>query len=98
MIQRKWLILLTLLLAMAWCGSVVAGPKYPSYGDPDIVEGTRPHDGSSPRLLSGISDEPLVIEIPFLGRVVFGRQVQRDDQLRKKAERLPAACRKDRIR
>jgi hypothetical protein len=90
MLKLKWPILLTLLIALMWCGGVVAGPKYPSYGDPDIVEGSRHRDKPSPRLLSGTPEGPLVIEIPFLGKIVLERQGQRE-QLRKKAGRLPAA-------
>jgi hypothetical protein len=79
------------------CGSVVAGPKRPVWGDPDIVEGMRANGGPSQMQLWASPDTQLVVDIPLLGRVWFNWQEQRD-QLRKMAERLPAALKKDRSR
>jgi hypothetical protein len=90
-------ILLSLLLALVLCGGVVAGPKYPNYGDPDIVEGMRAKDGPSQTQLCYAPEMQLVVDIPLLGRVWINWQEQRD-QLRKMAERLPAAFKKDRSR
>lgn len=97
MMKVRLCILLFLLLALVVCGGVVAGPKYPSFGDPDIVEGMRPRDGGSQIQLCYSPETQLVVDIPLLGRVFINWQEQRD-QLRKMAERLPAAFTKDRSR
>ena len=97
MTKIRLCILLSLLLVLMVCGGAVAGPKYPNYGDPDIVEGIRVKDGSSQTVLSSTSEMPLVVDVPFFGRVFIDWQVQRD-QLRKMAERLPAALKMDRSR
>ncbi len=97
MMKMRLCILLFLLLALAVCGGVVAGPKYPNFGDPDIVEGMRPRDGNSQMQLCCSPETQLVVDIPLLGRVFINWQEQRD-QLRKMAERLPAAFSKDRSR
>jgi hypothetical protein len=90
MLKLRLCILIALLLALVCCGGVVAGPKHPNYGDPDIYEGVRTNNGPLLDQL-GVPDEPdLVIEIPWLGRIVIKRQEQ-DYHLRKTAERLPAA-------
>jgi hypothetical protein len=41
MMKPLWVIALAVVLALVWCGGVVAGPKRPQWGDPDIVEGMR---------------------------------------------------------
>ena len=97
MTKIRLCILLSLLLALMLCGGVVAGPKYPNYGDPDIVEGIRTRDGSSQAQLISSPGTQLVVDIPLLGRVCINWREQRD-QLRKMAERLPAAFKKDRSR
>jgi hypothetical protein len=95
--KTRLCILLSLLLALVLCGGVVAGPKYPNYGDPDIVEGIRAKDGASQVELTASPETQLVVDIPLLGRVCINWREQRD-QLRKMAERLPAAFKKDRSR
>lgn len=97
MMKIRLCIMLFLLLALVLCSGVAAGPKYPSFGDPDIVEGMRPRDGDSLMQLCCSSGTQLVVDIPLLGRVFINWEEQRD-QLRKMAERLPAALKKDRSR
>ena len=97
MMKIQFCILLLLLLALVLCNGVVAGPKYPNFGDPDIVEGMRPRDGGSQVELCCSPGVQIVVDIPLLGRVFINWQEQRD-QLRKMAERLPAAFKKDRSR
>jgi hypothetical protein len=97
MTKIRLCILLSLLLALVLCGGVVAGPKYPNYGDPDIVEGMRSRDGPSQMQFCCSPGTRLVVDIPLLGRVWVNWQEQRD-QLRKMAERLPAAFKKERSR
>ncbi len=95
MMKTRLCILLCLLLSLILCGSVAAGPKHPSYGDPDIVEGMRGRDGGCSQVqLCCSSETQLVVDIPLLGRVFINWEEQRL-QLRKMAERLPAAFRKD---
>jgi hypothetical protein len=94
MLKLKLCTVVVLLLALVCCGLVMAGPSYPNYGDPDIYEGVRKNDGGYHRQL-GSGDEPdLVIDVPFLGRLVINWQEQ-GNHLRKMAERLPAALNKD---
>jgi len=97
MTKTRLCILVSLLLTLVLCGGVVAGPKYPNFGDPDIVEGIRAKDGPSEVQLTASPGTQLVVDIPLLGRVWVNWQEQRD-QLRKMAERLPAAFKKDRSR
>jgi hypothetical protein len=94
MLKMKLCIVVTLLLVMVCCGCVVAGPKNPTYGDPDIYEGTRGKGNVSQWELHDQMGSDLVIEIPWLGRIVVKRQGQ-GYHLRKMAERLPAALNKD---
>ena len=97
MLKTRLCILMALLLALVWCGGVEAGPKFPNYGDPDIVEGVRVKDGASQWQLNSPPQMQTVIDIPLLGRIVISWQEQRY-HLRKMAERLPAALKKDRSR
>ena len=93
MLKLKFCILVTLLLVAVWSGCVVAGPKNPNYGDPDIYEGSRSKNNVS----QWESSDPMtgfVIDIPWLGRIEVRRQGQ-GYHLRKMAERLPAALDKD---
>jgi hypothetical protein len=97
MTKNRLCILVSLLLAIALCGGVVAGPKHPTYGDPDIVEGIRSKDEPSQTEFCSSPETLMVVDIPLLGRVFINWQEQRD-QLRKMAERPPAALKKDRSR
>jgi hypothetical protein len=90
MLKLKLCIVFTLLLVTVWCGCVVAGPRNPNYGDPDIYEGSRRKDN----VTKWESDAPMVtgfvFDLPWLGKIVVTRQGQ-GYHLRKMAERLPAA-------
>ena len=97
MLKIRLCILVALLFAFVWCGGVEAGPKFPNYGDPDIVEGVRAKDGASQWQLNSPPQTQMVIDIPLLGRVAIDWHKQRND-LRKMAERLPAALKRDRSR
>lgn len=88
--RPRWLIALVLILALALCGSVVAGPKCPQYGDPDIYEGMRPKDESPrARLLEAASLQVVIIDLPYLGRI-FVVQQERDNRQLKMPTRFSA--------
>ena len=92
MLKPKWIIVLTLFLALGLTSVVLAGPSTPHWGDPDIVEGIK-GKGKVPREQVFSSPQaPLVIDIPVVGRVVLERQEQRETP-GKVAKRLPAASR-----
>jgi hypothetical protein len=97
MLNIRLCILIALLLALVWCGGVAAGPKYPNYGDPDIVEGVRVKGGASQWQLSSPPQTQMIFDIPLLGRVLISWQKQ-GYHLRKMEQRLPAALKKDRSR
>jgi hypothetical protein len=46
--KRRWFIALAIVLALASCGSVAAGPKRPVWGDPDIIEGMKARGTPTP--------------------------------------------------
>jgi hypothetical protein len=96
--RARWLIALVLILALALCGSVVAGPKCPQYGDPDIYEGMRPK-GETPRarLLEAESLRVVIIDLPYLGRI-FVVQQERDNRQFKVSTRFSAVLGKEFIR
>jgi len=78
MLKTRWFIPFALLLVLLLSVSVMAGPRH-NGGDPDIVEGIKAKDGvSQVQLLS--APQPLIIDIPFLGRIVIIRQAQREVQ------------------
>jgi hypothetical protein len=78
MLKAKWSIPFALLLVLLLSVGVMAGPRHFT-GDPDIVEGIKANDGvGQVQLLS--APQPLIIDIPFLGRIVIIRQAQREVQ------------------
>lgn len=97
MMKPRLFVVLALLLALGLASSVLAGPRNPRWGDPDIVEGIKTK-GKTPR--EQVSNSPqmtLVLDIPIVGRIVFLRQEQRE-MPETVAKRLPAASRTKRIR
>jgi hypothetical protein len=91
MIKPKWFIPFTLLLALVLSTSLMAGPRRDS-GDPDIVEGIKARDGVRQVQLLSAPQSPIILNIPFLGRIVIVRQAQRDAQ-DNLSKRLSAASR-----
>jgi len=79
MLKAKWFIPFTLLLAFVLSTGVMAGPRH-SKGDPDIVEGIKARDGISQVQMLSAPQVPVIIDIPFLGRIVLIRQAQRETQ------------------
>jgi hypothetical protein len=79
MLKAKRFIPFTLLLAFLLSTSVMAGPRH-SKGDPDIVEGIRTRDGVRQVQMLSAPQAPVIIDIPFLGRIVLVRQAQRETQ------------------
>jgi len=89
MIKPKGFIPFALLLVFLLSVSVVAGPRR-NMGDPDIVEGIKARDGvRQVQLLS--APQPVIIDLPFLGRIVIIRQAQRETQ-DNMSKRLSAAA------
>ncbi len=79
MLKTNWFIPFALLLALVLSTSVMAGPRH-SNGDPDIVEGIKARDGINQVQLLSAPQAPVIIDIPFLGRIVIIRQAQRETQ------------------
>jgi hypothetical protein len=97
MMKPKVFIVLALLLALMLSGELLAGPRRPQWGDPDIVEGIKTKGGVRQQQVRFSSPAPIVIDIPFLGRIVLARQDRRETQ-GKLIQRLPAASKGARIR
>jgi hypothetical protein len=93
MLKTNLCILMTVLLALLWCGGVAAGPKNPDHGDPDIVEGVSFGDRAPQHYLGSGLGTGFVVDVPLLGRAFFSVQEQ-TYHLRKMSERLPAAIRR----
>jgi hypothetical protein len=94
----RWLIALAVVLALAFCGSALAGPKSPYWGDPDIFEGTRPK-GWIPREQIAEDAGPIliVLDVPIYHRYI---QVRREQEPRLDPvpmRRIPVVPRKTRI-
>ena len=97
MLKAKWFIPFALLLAFVLSTSVMAGPRQ-SKGDPDIVEGIKIRDGIRQVQLLSAPQAPIIINIPFLGRIVIIRQAQRDvkDNMSKRLSAASPMTRKHR--
>ena len=90
MMKPKWLIALALVLVLALSGGLTAGPKNPNYGDPDIYEGMRPRDETPQfRLLESVSSQVLILNLPYVARIVVVHQERDESQVRVRT-RVPA--------
>ena len=92
----KRLIAFAVVLTLAFCGSVLAGPKF--WGDPDIFEGIKPKDHTPREQISGDAGPSLiVIDVPIYHRLI---QIQRESQQRRDPvpRRISAVTNKTRIR
>jgi hypothetical protein len=83
-----WLVSLAVVFAFVWASAVVAGPKHPMGGDPDIWERARPATtfSSNPGTISSIKS--IVVDL-----VVFKtnlRQQEYRNSATVKGKRLPS--------
>jgi len=97
MLKAKWFIPLALLLAVLLSTGVMAGPRQ-SKGDPDIVEGIKARDGIRQVQSLSAPQAPVIIDVPFLGRIVIMRQAARDtkDSMSKRLSAASPMTRKHR--
>ena len=92
----KWLVAFVVVLAVAFCGSALAGPKF--CGDPDIFEGIRSRDPIPREQISGDAGTHLiVVDVPIYHWFI---RVQResDQRLDPVPRRNSAVSSKTRIR
>jgi hypothetical protein len=92
----KRLIAFAVVLTLAFCGSVLAGPKF--CGDPDIFEGIRSRDRTPVEHMSGDASPGLiVINVPIYHRSI---QIWRENVQRRNPvpRRITAVTSKTRVR
>jgi hypothetical protein len=80
----RWLIAFAVVLALMFCGSALAGPKNPYWGDPEIFEGVRPKDRIIHEKVSGEGGLHLiVVDVPIYRKYIQVRheRTQRLDKV-----------------
>jgi hypothetical protein len=94
----RWLIAFVVVLALAFCGSALAGPKSPYWGDPDIFEGTRPKGRTPGEHISGDAGPILILfDVPIIHRFIQIRGEHERKLEPVPIRRIPVASSKTRI-
>ena len=74
------LIALAVMFALVFCGVVIAGPKQPSYGDPDIVDTSTPKRDARTYQMLESAESPLIIDFWIFKCVIRQHGVSRAEQ------------------